>query len=94
MPSSNEYATKQAAPPSSAIPDKENHTERVIGKGGLREFLVVDRTASLRKNSKISAIWEHSEERRRLDDNFRAQYWRCAYYTDHSVLLKVDRNRG
>jgi len=74
MPSSNESATERAIPPSSAIPDNENHTERVAEKRGVREFLVVDRTANLRKNSKISSIWEHGEERRRLDDNSRARY--------------------
>jgi hypothetical protein len=69
MSSSDESDTDQAIPPVSAIPNKERHTERVIGRRGLREFLVVDHTANLRKNSKISPIWEHGGERRRLDDN-------------------------
>lgn len=63
------------------LPDKEQHTERILIKKGLREFLVVGHTANVRKNSKISAIWHHGGERRRLDDKSLHRYWRCAYCT-------------
>jgi hypothetical protein len=78
MASSDESGTEKVIASSSALPNKERHTERVLGKKGLREFLVVEHTANLRKNSKISAIWHHGEERRRLDDDSMARYWRCA----------------
>src|SRR5436305_13904420 len=39
--------------------DVEQHTERVLGRKGLRQFLVVDRTANLRQNSRMSGIWLH-----------------------------------
>jgi hypothetical protein len=32
-------------------------TERVVSWNGVREFLFVEHTANVRKNSKISAIW-------------------------------------
>jgi hypothetical protein len=56
-----------ASPPlPSSIPDRETPIERVINSRGIRIFLVVDYTANLRKNSKISTIWHHGGERRRL----------------------------
>ena len=94
MSSSDESSTEQAIPPSSAIPSKERYTARVIGRRGLREFLVVDHTANQRKNSKISLIWEHGGERRRLDDKSMARYWRCAYCKGSATVLKVDGNEG
>jgi hypothetical protein len=54
----------------------------------------VDHTANLRKNSKISPIWEHGGERRRFDDNSMARYWRCAYCKGTATVLKVDGNGG
>jgi hypothetical protein len=83
-----------APPPLSSIPDRENHIERVINSRGIRTFLVVDHTADLRKNSKISAIWHHGGERRRLDDDNMTRYWRCAYCTGGATVLKVDGNGG
>jgi hypothetical protein len=54
----------------------------------------VAHTANLRKNSKISAIWHHGGERRRLDDDSMARYWRCAHCTGSATVLKVDGNGG
>jgi hypothetical protein len=34
-------------------------TARVVSWNGVREFLFVEHTAHVRKNSKISAIWHH-----------------------------------
>jgi hypothetical protein len=94
MSSSDESGIDQPIPSSSTLPEKERHTERVLGKRGLQEFLVVDHTANLRKNTKISAIWHHGGERRRLDDDSMARYWRCSYCTGRATVLKVDGNGG
>jgi hypothetical protein len=48
--------------PFSTFPNKEQHTERILGRRGCRESLIVDHTANRRKNSKISAIWQHRQE--------------------------------
>ena len=48
----------------------------------------MDHTANLRKNSKISAIWHHGGERRRLDDNSMVRYWRYHHYTGSATVLK------
>jgi hypothetical protein len=56
------------------LPDKEQYTERILIKKGLREFLVVNHTANIRKNSKISAIWYYRGERHRLDDKSLYRY--------------------
>jgi hypothetical protein len=79
MSSSDESGIDQPIPSSSTLPEKKRHTERVLGKRGLQEFLVVEHTASLRKNAKISPIWHHGGERRRLDDDSMARYWRIIY---------------
>jgi hypothetical protein len=81
-------------PPPSSVPDKEKHIERIINNRGLRTFLVVDHTANLRKNTKIFAIWHYGGERRRLDDDSMARYWRCAYCIGSVTVLKVDGNGG
>jgi hypothetical protein len=80
--------------PPSSVPDKEMPIERIISNRGLRTYLVVDYTANLRKNSKISAIWHYGGERRRLDDDSMARYWRCAYCIGSATVLKVDGNKG
>jgi hAT family C-terminal dimerisation region len=41
------------------VPNQEERIERVVSNRGLRTFLVVDHTANLRKNSKISVIWHY-----------------------------------
>ena len=94
MASSDESGTEEAIASSSTLPNKERHTERLLGRKGLREFLAVEHTANLRKNSKVSAIWHHGGERRRLDDGSMARYWRCAYCTGSATVLKVDGNGG
>jgi hypothetical protein len=89
MPSSDESGD-DLPEPSSSFPNPDNHTERILTSEGLRTFLVVDHTANLRKNTKISAIWHHGGERRRLDDESLTRYWRCKYCTGKATLLKVD----
>jgi hypothetical protein len=54
----------------------------------------MDHTADLRKNSKISVIWHHGGERRRLDDDSMTRYWRYTYCTGSATVLKVDGNGG
>jgi hypothetical protein len=92
MSSSDESGIDQPIPSSSTLPDRERHTERVLGKRGLEEFLVVDHTANPRKNATISLIWHHGGERRRVDDDSMARYWRYSYCTGRATVLKVDRN--
>ena len=70
MASSDESGTEQAIASSLALPNKE----RLQGRKGLREFLIVEHTANLRKNSTISAIWDYGGERRRLDDGSMARF--------------------
>jgi len=70
-----ESGTDLPSSSNSALPDQERHTERVVGRSGVRKFLVVEHTANVRKNSKISAIWHHGGERRRLDDHSMERYW-------------------
>ena len=57
------------------VPNIE-HTERVLNSKGLRTFLVIDHTANQRQGSKLSGIWLHGGERRRLDDKTMSKYWR------------------
>jgi hypothetical protein len=78
----------------SSVPNQEEHIERIVNNRGLRTFLVVDYTANLRKNSKISAIWHHGGERRRLDDNSMTRYWRCHHCIGSATVLKIDGNGG
>jgi hypothetical protein len=78
----------------SAIPDQERHTERVVSRNGIREFLVVEHISNVRKNSKISAIWHHGGERRRLNNHSIERYWRCAYCKGSATILKVAGGNG
>jgi hypothetical protein len=41
---------------SATLPDEGQHTERIFTNKGPREFLIVDHTVNLRKNTKISPI--------------------------------------
>jgi hypothetical protein len=86
--------TKNRTHPHKEQNASSQRTERILTKKGLREFLVVDHTANVRKNSKISAIWHHGGERRRLDDKSLHRYWRCAYCIGSATVLKVDGNCG
>ena len=72
--SGDESGAELPEPSFPTLPDKEQHTERILTKRGLREFLVVDHTANVRKNSKISAIWHHGGERHRLNDKSLHRY--------------------
>jgi hypothetical protein len=60
--SSDESGAELPDPSFPTLPDKEQYTERILTKKGLREFLIVDHTANVRKNAKISAIWHHGSE--------------------------------
>ena len=64
--SDNESGIEQSSPPSSSLPNKERHIERIANSRGIRTFLIMDHTANLRKNSRVSAIWHHGGERRRI----------------------------
>ena len=44
-----ESGTDLPSSSNSALPDQERHTERVVSRNGVREFLVVEHTANVRK---------------------------------------------
>jgi hypothetical protein len=75
----------------SSVPNQEEHIERIVNNRGLRTFLIVDHTANLRKNSKISAIWHHGGERRRLDDNKRLRRMTSIGTQSIGGLMKAER---
>jgi hypothetical protein len=77
-----ESGTDLPSSSNSALPDQERHTKRIVSRNGVREFLVIEYAANVRKNTKISAIWHHGGERRRLDDHSMERYWRYAYYEE------------
>jgi hypothetical protein len=52
----------------------------------MRQFLVVDHSANERAGARISAIWLHGGERRRLNDKSIDRYWRCNHYKGATVL--------
>jgi hypothetical protein len=89
-----ESGTDLPSSSNSALPNQERHTERTVSRDGVREFLVVEHTANVRKNTKISAIWHHGGERRRLDDHSMERYWRCAYCKGSATILKVAGGNG
>jgi hypothetical protein len=64
------------------------HTERVVGRNGVCEFLTVEHTANVRKYTEISAIWHHGGEPRRLDDHSMERYWRYAYCKGSATILR------
>jgi hypothetical protein len=74
--------------PASLTP-QDGAIERLHTRNGTRQFLVVDHSANQRSGSKISAIWDHGGERRRLDDKSIGRYWRCRHCRTTTVL-KVD----
>ena len=39
-----------------------------------QQFLIVDHTANQRNGSEVSKIWQHSGERRRIDDGSMERY--------------------
>ena len=93
--SEDDFGVDVPAPNSATLPDEGQYTERIFTNKGPREFLVVDHTTNLRKNIKISPIWHHGDERRRLNNKSMGKYWRCAYCTGKATILKVDGgNRG
>lgn len=77
-------ATPAIPCPASVLPNGD--IEYVGTRKGARQFLVVDHTANQRSGSKISAIWHHGTERRRLDDGSMDRYWRCARCKSATVL--------
>jgi hypothetical protein len=44
-----------------------------------QQFMIVDNTGNQRNGSEISKIWQHGEERRRVDDGTMDRYWRCGH---------------
>jgi hypothetical protein len=90
MSSEDESGDVVPIPSSSVNPNEEQLTERIFSNKGMREFLIVDHSANLRKNSKISAIWHHGDERRRLNNKSIGKYWRCIYCTGKPIILKID----
>jgi hypothetical protein len=90
--SGDESSAELSEPSFPTLPDRGQHTERILIKRELREFLIINHTANVRKNSKISAIWHHEGERRRLDDKSLYRYWRCTYYISSIPVLKINNN--
>jgi hypothetical protein len=80
-----EIPTTPTIPCPSSTPNNDV-VERIAGKTGIRQFLVVDHSANERSGAKISAIWHHGGERRRLDDKSMDRYWRCAHCKGATVL--------
>ena len=79
---------------SSMVRDAAQRRERVLNRKGLREFLVVEHTANVRKGSRISSIWLHGDERRQIDDRSMHRYWRYRHCTASATVLKVEGGNG
>jgi peptidase E len=65
----SQYQNLFAPHQTQSIDQLSTSSERVVSRNGVREFLIVEHIANVRKNSKTSAIWHHGGERRRLDDH-------------------------
>jgi hypothetical protein len=93
--SGNEISEVSSTPGPPGPPSRPQNgvIKRLHTRGGVRQFLVVDHSANLRCGSKISAIWDYGGERRRLDDNSIARYWRCAH-CKVATVLKVREGGG
>jgi hypothetical protein len=77
------------------VPDAAQHTERVLNRKDLREFLIMEHTADVRKGSRISSVWLHRGERRRIDYRSMHRYWRCRHCTANATVLEIeDGNDG
>jgi hypothetical protein len=63
-----------STPSSSVNPNKGRLIERIFSNKSIREFLIINYSINLRKNSKISIIWYHEDERRRLNNNSIGRY--------------------
>jgi hypothetical protein len=49
-----ESGTDLPSSSNSALPDQQRHTERVVSRNGVREFLVVEHTANMR----VFHLWD------------------------------------
>jgi hypothetical protein len=76
------------------VPDTAQHTKRVLNRKGLREFLIMEHTANVRKGNRISSIWLYEDERRRIDDKSMYRYWRCKHCTRNITVLKVEGGKN
>ncbi len=90
-------AEVSATPATPATPcppiSQDGDIEYVGSRKGPRQYLVVDHTANQRSGSKISTIWHHGNERRRLDDGSMDRYWRCGLCKG-ATILKVREGGG
>jgi hypothetical protein len=70
--SDNEVSKNPITYSSAIAPDGD--IERIGTPKDVQQFLMIDHTANQRSGSKISAIWHHGVERRRLDDGSMDRY--------------------
>ena len=59
-----------------------------------RRYLKVDQSANKRNGSKVSKIWQHGGERRRIDDGTMDRYWRCGHCDNKRILKCPETGRG
>jgi len=55
--------------------------------------MIVNHTANVYKGSEISKIWQHGEERRRVDDGSMDQYWRCGHCNNKRILKCLETDK-
>jgi hypothetical protein len=92
--SEGEVSATPTTPATPFPPISQNGDIEYVGsRKGPRQFLVVDHTANQRSGSKISMIWHHGNERRRLDDSSMERYWRCALCKG-ATILKIREGGG
>jgi hypothetical protein len=58
-----------------------------------QQFMIVDHTANQRNGSAVSKIWQHSRERRRVDDGIMGR-WQCDHCSDKRILKCPETGRG
>jgi hypothetical protein len=93
--SEGEVSATPATPATSCPPISQNGDIEYVGsRKGPRQYLVVDHTAYQRSGSKISTIWHHGNERRRLDDGSMDRYWRCALCKGATILKMREGGGG
>ena len=59
-----------------------------------RKYLVINQTANMRQNSKVSKIWQHGKELRALNTPNLDKYWLYNLCLPAKQLYKVSSNRG
>jgi hypothetical protein len=55
-----------------------------------RRYLKVERSASLRKDAKISKIWNHGTEYRALDTTHLDKHWKCQHCKNDKLMKITD----